>query len=108
VHDRQSTYFTNLKKKKKNRSHWLHEIFIPLKVCHQFLPGQFLLMFSSPLKWAEETRILYPTLKIEFIDGIKFIGHKCANKLTLCKKLTQVKKDQRVDLKKTFNKKENK
>ncbi len=47
----------------------------------------------------------YPTLKIEFIDGIKFIGHKCANKLSLCKKLTQVKKDQKVDLKKTFNKK---
>jgi hypothetical protein len=60
----------------------------------------------QPNKVGRVNQNFYPTLKIEFIDGIKFIGHKCANKLSLCKKLTQVKKDQKVDLKKTFNKKE--
>jgi len=60
----------------------------------------------QPIKVGRVNQNFYPTLKIEFIDGIEFIGHKCANKLTLLKKLTQVKKDQKVDLIKTFNEKE--
>jgi hypothetical protein len=60
----------------------------------------------QPIKVGRANQNFYPTLKIEFIDVSKFIGHKCANKLTLSKKLTQVKMDQKVDLKKTFNKKE--